>query len=464
SSVGEENLYALLHEPIFEPAVLKKREALLRFLDENPDTRLKLQMDFAKLGKMNYNGLSSFIFEPETKALANAWVYKILAFIPALCVGLMFFYLSAGIVLFVLAAMINGFVYYRGKSLMEKELNAMRYIAKVLYCAKNVLSVKSGGFDAFTRDVARHYVKFKATGGKISGISSAIGQKASELDFILDYVKLLFMWDLLVYNSVIGKIKRYAADFRALYQTLGGLDAAISILSYRKSLADGYVIPNFTAEKEIVLSGVYHPLVSAPVKNSAAVEKNILLTGSNASGKSTFTKAVAINILFAQTIYTCTADAVSFAPSFPVTSMAVRDDVAAGESYFIAEIKSLKRLMDLLNEDIRCVFMIDEILKGTNTVERVAASAAIIRFLSEKNCVCIVATHDIELTKLLADVCDNFHFSEHVTADGVVFDYTLKKGASKTRNAIRLLSFMGFDAGIVQEAERLATIQLRGVY
>jgi len=168
-----------------------------------------------------------------------------------------------------------------------------------------------------------------------------------------------------------------------------------------------------------------------------------LITGSNASGKSTFVKSVAVNMLLAQTIHTCIAQELSFRPSFLISSMAVRDNIETGESYYIAELNSLKRVLDGLNDTIRCVCFIDEILKGTNTIERIAASSAILQYLSSRNALALVATHDIELTEITQTFCDNFHFRETITEEGITFDYQIHNGYATTKNAIRLLGFMG---------------------
>ncbi len=161
-------------------------------------------------------------------------------------------------------------------------------------------------------------------------------------------------------------------------------------------------------------------------------------------------------MILAQTIHTCTAEELSFKPSFLVSSMAVRDSIETGESYYIAELNSLKRVLDGLNENVRCVCFVDEILKGTNTIERIAASSAILQYLSSKNALALVATHDIELTEITQAFCDNFHFRETVTENGIVFDYQIHDGYATTKNAIRLLDFMGYPASVTQQADILA--------
>ena len=138
-----------------------------------------------------------------------------------------------------------------------------------------------------------------------------------------------------------------------------------------------------------------------------------------------------------------------------VTSMAIRDDIIEGDSYFIAEIKSLKRLIESLNGDIHVLAVVDEILKGTNTIERISASASILKYFETTNNRMLVATHDIELTEMIKEGYENYHFRETVTDDNVLFDYKIKKGPSTTRNAIKLLKVMDFKADVVKDANNI---------
>lgn len=135
------------------------------------------------------------------------------------------------------------------------------------------------------------------------------------------------------------------------------------------------------------------------------------------------------------------------------SSMALKDNLLANESYFIVEIKSLRRILNSLREDIPCLCFVDEVLRGTNTVERIAASSEILYHLSRNNCICIAATHDIELASILSNYFDNYHFEERLTDNEIVFDYKIYPGKSNTRNAIKLLKLMGYDKSIVDSAE-----------
>ena len=136
--------------------------------------------------------------------------------------------------------------------------------------------------------------------------------------------------------------------------------------------------------------------------------------------------------------------------------MAIADDLLSGESYFVAELRSLRRVLQRADAGEEFLCFVDEILRGTNTDERLAASQAVLRHLAGTGALCFVATHDVELTGALADVCDNSHFQEVVQSGAVAFDYLLRGGPARGRNAIRLLGEMGFPPAVVAEARRLA--------
>ncbi|WP_415306412.1 MutS-related protein, partial [Clostridium perfringens] len=201
----------------------------------------------------------------------------------------------------------------------------------------------------------------------------------TDIDIIFDYIKMFFMVDIIAYQNSVKILEKNKENLYKIYDIVAKLDFALSLAYYRKSLSE-YTIPEFIESEDIVLENLYHPLIDNPVKNSILIKNNILFTGSNASGKSTFIKSVALNCILAQSLNTALCSKYRCKFSKVVTSMAIKDNILAGDSYFIAEIKSLKRLLDSLNGEIRVLAFIDEILKGTNTIERISASASILKY------------------------------------------------------------------------------------
>ncbi|GCF09731.1 MutS family DNA mismatch repair protein [Dictyobacter arantiisoli] len=173
----------------------------------------------------------------------------------------------------------------------------------------------------------------------------------------------------------------------------------------------------------------------------------LLITGSNMAGKSTFLRTIGINLVLAY------AGSVVNAASFKTTifdlyaCIRVTDSLADGYSYFYAEVRRLKGLLDLLDEgtDHPVFFLIDEIFRGTNNYERAIGSEAYIRALVDKKCVGAISTHDLELVQLAEGnpMIKNYHFRENIIDGKMVFEYLLHDGPSPTRNALRIMQMEG---------------------
>ena len=448
SSVGEEYLYYMLHELKTNLHDLTEREHLLQWIDEHPEERVTLQKILLGIGKRNYNGLTSFLFDAKAKKLKYGWIYIVMAVLPVVGIALMPFFAKSGLLLALSAVSVNAFVYSRMRMMLEGDLETMQYFSALLYGAKSIDRKLGSTIMSLGFNLTAALKPFRRTGGLVSGGTKQI---TSDLESFTLLCKAIFLVDLIFYNRTVNHLIRYTDELNQLYKIVGELDAGVSIASYRKSL-ELFCTPVFHEDNTILFLEAYHPLLKHPIPNSGNIGNDSIVTGSNASGKSTFIKTIAINSILAQTINTCCAQRYELSFSYVASSMALKDDILSGDSYFITEIKSLKRIIQYCKER-RCVCFVDEILRGTNTPERIAASTAVLKLLHETDSLCLVASHDIELTKILEGIYDNYHFSEKFEKDTIEFDYLLKKGASRSTNAIRLLEHMGFDQRIVKEAQ-----------
>ena len=216
------------------------------------------------------------------------------------------------------------------------------------------------------------------------------------------------------------------------------------------------VEPEFTdSTPSLDIESMAHPLLEKPVLNSVSLRaKGMLITGSNMSGKTTFLKTIGVNMLFAQTLHFCLAK--KFSTSFfnTLTFIGRKDNIIEGKSYYLDEILTLLRIIQATREDIPCLCLIDELFRGTNSIERISASAEVLLYLAKQNGLVFASTHDLELTKLVADAYVNYHFQEEVGEHGLVFTYKLHEGPSETRNAIKLLRHVGYPEEITGAAEQ----------
>ncbi len=450
SSVGEEYLYAKLRATGFDENVLKEFGAMMDFMDNNRDTKIEALCALHILGKDLYNNVHSYIYKIDEKPIKNIARFYILMVLPLLSIATCFFTLN-GLFLVFSTFLINILVYYKNKFMLEINLNSLNYISKMVNCA-NKLSKLNLGETKYSRQLKASLKPLQS----LSRLGNIMAWKFStDMEVFIEYVKIVFMWDFINYNKMIGVLSKHRQEFHQIYRLIGELDSAIAVSEYRKTLGF-YSIPEFGESENVTYDEVYHPLIKKPVSNSMCWDNNVLITGSNASGKSTFIKALAITTICSQSIYLCFARSYKSKMSCVLTSMAVRDKICDGESYFVAEVKSLKRILDSVNNDTRIVCFIDEILKGTNTIERIASSSAVLSWLTGKNCKVMVASHDIELTEILSNIYNNFHFKEQVLNGGLFFDYKLYDGIVKTRNAINLLKFIGYDNKVISLANDLA--------
>lgn len=458
SAAGEEYLYYLLRTPQLRPERLVHMEEVIRYYAERPEERADLQFLFAKLGGTGKFSLYDYLDylddlgERSNRKHYLSWVLL------AAGIGLMAVNFSVGLLFFLGILIYNNITYFAVKKEIEPYITSFAYIFRLLdtypLLRKHQNECLKGEFERMEQAYQALSGFRKGSGLVMTGARA--GGSGNPLDMLMDFVKMGFHIDLIRFNRMLKEVRDHTEDVDRLLTEYGFIESCIAVGEYRTCIGD-FCVPTFTEQKRLYMENGYHPLLTKPVKNTFETEKGMLITGSNASGKSTFLKTVAINAILAQSIHTCLAD--RFETSFYriCSSMSLRDDVLHGESYYMVEIRSIKRILDLIaSEGTAVLCFVDEVLRGTNTVERIAASAQILKSLNTTNSLCFVATHDIELTQLLEGEYENYHFREEVLEDDVSFSYQLLPGKAATRNAIRLLSIMGYEERIIDRAEQMA--------
>ncbi len=460
SSAGEEYLYYVLRTPASGPDQIHFTRDQLSFPDQDEKTRLKLQLLLNELGHTGRFSIYQYLDFFEEVNAAPVWVHLVSLVLPFLALAVMYFHVQLGLVLLLAVLTYNIISYYKEKARIEPYLVTVKYLLRMMRTAADVQALPCPAFKEEIReltDILQAFSSFRKGEGLLS-MSDNTGS-GNPLDLVMDYLKMATHLDLIKLTGMLGEVTGKADKIDRMITILGRLDACISIASYRRSLPV-WAEPALSEEGPLVFEAedLCHPLLGDPVPNSIRAGRPVLLTGSNASGKSTFLKAAALCALLGQTISTVPARSCRTRYWRIYSSMALRDNLQGGESYFIVEIRSLKRILDAAAQDssVPVLCFIDEVLRGTNTVERIAASAEILESLSAGNIFSFAATHDIELTELLKDKYDNYHFREEIVNKEVVFSYQLLPGPSDTRNAIRLLESIGYDREIVESANRRA--------
>ncbi len=458
-SAGEEYLYYLLRTPVTEQKALEERARLADFFATHQKDRVNLEVCLWQIGKTRKFSISDYIDLLVTlDKESNLKHYIALFTIP---MGLLLMTVSEvaiGFVIMLFLLMWDISQYYKRKGEIEPYLTIFSDVMKMLDASKVISQLKIVEIQPYVDNIAEVQRKFKKFRLGSSILMSSQRVTGSVAETFLDYIRMVTHVDLLKFNSMLEEIKQNVNAIDDLVRNLGILDVCISIASFRESLPF-YSLPNLEEAEEafIEVKNVYHPLLKEPVANSISERKNVLITGSNASGKSTFLKTVAINAILAQTIYTSVSTFYQASFFQMYSSMALKDDLQENESYYIVEIKSLKRILSHRDDKLPMLCFVDEVLRGTNTIERISASAQILKSFSEKQVICFAATHDIELTHLLENDYNNYHFQEEIKENDILFNYELYRGRAVSRNAIKLLNIMGYDKKIIESAEQTAT-------
>ena len=244
--------------------------------------------------------------------------------------------------------------------------------------------------------------------------------------------------------------KQNAPDMPAWFEALSGIDELISFAGFAFNHPEA-VMPS-VSKQDFVLKGenLKHPFIAEEtcVGNPVTIpgwHRFQVITGANMAGKSTYLRTVGINLIMAECGAPVLADSFEFSPVQVFTGIKTTDSLQDGASYFFAELKRLKEIMDRLRAGQGLFIILDEILRGTNSEDKQKGSKALLRKLVQLNASGLIATHDLALGDLAGEFPEqivNKRFEVEIQNDEMAFDYTLKEGISQNLNATFLLKKM----------------------
>ena len=442
STPGEQMLYYLLRTPKLNKNSLEERNNIIEKFINNKDLRGEIQQIFSNLGRQRKGDVFKLI---NTDASISKW--KLLCFnliaLSSLITLLCFFifgskYMPTFLGIFIIYMLIS----MRTAAGIEHELTSLQYLGNFIRAAKELSKIQDEELKEYVEEIAKRVAPLSKIDSKTKYIYTS-----SELDIFIETINGFFLTKIRSYYSIINIIKHNRQNLIELYALVGKLEAYISVASYRCRVSN-YYIPEFldNKDKTLIIKNAIHPLLENGVPNSIALKnKGIILTGSNMSGKSTFMRTLATNILLSQSLSMSLCDEYSGSFFRIMSSLSLSDDVLSGTSYYLEECNSVLRILNSLDDEVPAFCIIDEIFKGTNPIERIAASKEILKYIMNKNALSIVATHDLELAEDCNDKYLRYYFCEDVDKNkGLTFDFKLKKGICNTGNAIKLLEFLGY--------------------
>jgi len=277
-----------------------------------------------------------------------------------------------------------------------------------------------------------------------------------------EYLNLMFLLDANALLLSARHLRRLSQPLRDVAVWIGEVDMALSVASLRAE-PRFWCTPQWAQASSARVCSAWHPLVDAPVANDGELRMGagLIITGANMSGKSTYLRTLGLAAVLARTLDTCPATSWTGA-AFQVRSLIGRnDDLATGKSYYQVEAEGVVEMLRQAQSSVPTLFLLDELLRGTNTVERLAAGEAVLRgLLDATNGVSphmvVVATHDGELVSMLQELYTPVHFRETVTDGALQFDFKRHEGPATTRTAIALLQAAGASDAVVAMARRTA--------
>lgn len=275
--------------------------------------------------------------------------------------------------------------------------------------------------------------------------------------FFIEMVNVFFLREVIPVSKAFFLLQGRQEQIEEVFRYFGLVDALCSVSELRDGLPY-YTLPEACDEGETLhAEGLYHPLIEHCIPNDITLcGSSVLVTGSNMSGKTTFIRAIGLNLLSAQVFHTCFARSFRFPMDTALFSaIHLEDSLMEGKSFFLQEVQIVREMLEV-GKGRRQLFLLDELFKGTNTVERIAIAKAVLSALAHKNSIVFASTHDVELASLLENEYESFHFCECVADNTLSFDYKLKPGPATERNAIRIIEMCGYPKEVVGEAYRLA--------
>ncbi len=453
---GYEKLAGWLLKPESDKEVILKRQEAVAELKEKLDRRQKFRATGLTLDD-DGTGRQRIVNWIKREPLFSNPVYKILVFIIPLITVLLSVLLSTGHIGFQLfmiwllipwgiAGGVSGRTNRRHE--MVSKTSAILNNYSLLLAEIENLEVNSTLVNELKMSLMADSQSSCKSIKKLSKILNALDHRMNLIAWA--FLNGLFLWDILQMMRLESWQKKNRENVEKWFDVIAEMDALNSLANYYFN-NDDYIFPEILdGEFSIRSQNLGHPLIKREqlVGNDVNIAKGefIIVTGANMAGKSTYLRTVGVNLILAMTGAPVCAESFVFKPVELFTSIRTSDSLTENESYFYAELKRLKRIIDEIKSGKEIFIILDEILKGTNSKDKHTGSEALLKQLIQYGATGIIATHDVALgilEKLFPGNIKNRCFEVDITNDKLTFDYKLRPGVSQNMNATILMRQMG---------------------
>jgi hypothetical protein len=334
---------------------------------------------------------------------------------------------------------------------LYKSVNKMEQLLSTYAQLMELIEKESFSSETLTKvqqSLVSQEVKASQAIKQLSGIIGALDQRHSLVGILLN---VIYLRDIRQTMYLEQWLQVHAQNFGVWFEALAQMDAMCSLGGFAFNHPD-YAYPEI-ADTYFRMEGraLGHPLLNSKqcVRNDLSITKTpyfMVVTGANMAGKSTYLRTVGVNFLLACIGLPVCAESMTVYPAQLVTSLRTADSLTAHESYFFAELKRLKMIIDRLNGGESLFIILDEVLKGTNSADKQKGSLALMRQLIAKKTCGMIATHDLLLGTLAQEFPEevrNYCFEADITGDRLTFTYLIREGVAQNMNASFLMKKMG---------------------
>jgi len=459
TSTGIKKLADLMSHASAKETIIFRQEAVKELTRKN-NWKLELQalLVFANTEDVNQlQKLFKYLYVP-LNLPGEVWLSKYLRIAPFLLVGailLAYFYPSTKIIAILIGLTNLGIVFSKALYIKKTDLiagkigdtlNSYAIVFEKIekeqwqsgYCNKLVRILKKGN-----------------TSATIKELSGLINKLNYHLNIIIGFIlNLFFLWDIRQIIAIENWKRNNQQSLEAAFDVIAEFEALMSLSTLAINYPE-WCFPKITDGPGYTLTakGLAHPLIYSKnrIENDYELDDTFkidIITGSNMAGKSTFLRTIGINTVLALCGAPVCAKAMKVSVMTIIAYMRIKDSLSESTSTFKAELDRLQMLLKAVESEQKVFFLIDEMLRGTNSVDKYLGSKAVIERLISKNAVGMVATHDLQIAELETrhpDYIRNFYFDIQVNDGEMLFDYKIKHGECKTFNASLLLKQIGID-------------------
>ncbi|BDU26656.1 DNA mismatch repair protein MutS [Flavobacterium sp. GSB-24] len=455
SYIGKKTLADLLLHTLPETAILENQEAVNELKN-----KVDWRQEFQALAIISEDSKASFEAIKHWISFKNNTLPKVLValsiILPTLFFGVLaaYFITSKTILLSYLTYIFIANLIVLGRSLkrIQGEIAKADNIDKIIKQYSLLLEkIEKESFQS--KKLIRLQEQLVYKNAKANQHLKQLSELFSRMDTISNFVTAIlfngtFLFNLHVLRSLLKWKENYASEIDNWISIIGEMEALNSLANLAYNNSD-FVFPEINSEYKIEFKNLSHPLLNPATRIGNDTNFHplsfVILTGSNMSGKSTFLRSLGINMVLGGIGSVVCASEAKIHPLPVLVSMRLSDSLSDSESYFFAEIKRLKQIMDAL-ENQPAFVLLDEILRGTNSDDKRNGTIEVVKKIISKKAVGAIATHDIEVcltTNEYPEILTNQCFEVEIQNNELHFDYKLRNGICKNKSATFLMQKMG---------------------